>query len=105
MTETGENKAAKVARKERVKVVQRFNPHETTRVESLAGVPLATFKQRFIAYSIDFLIAGSVAAIGVSLLMYFLIKVLHVQPELFDTTKEHVHLSAHVDFEKANKLR
>jgi hypothetical protein len=31
-----------------------FNPHETARAQALAGVPLATFGQRFAAIAIDF---------------------------------------------------
>jgi uncharacterized RDD family membrane protein YckC len=31
-----------------------FNPHETARVESLAGAPLASFRRRGAAFAIDF---------------------------------------------------
>jgi uncharacterized RDD family membrane protein YckC len=31
-----------------------FDPHDTARAEALAGIPLASFGQRFAAYAIDF---------------------------------------------------
>lgn len=34
-----------------------FDPHETARVALLAGMPLATFPQRFAAFFLDFLLA------------------------------------------------
>jgi uncharacterized RDD family membrane protein YckC len=53
MTETSEKIAVKAEREKRVKAPSLFNPHETARVDSLAGAPLATFKQRLIAFAID----------------------------------------------------
>ena len=37
---------------------QVFDPHETARVEVLAGVPLASFGSRLAAFGLDFAIAG-----------------------------------------------
>ena len=40
----------------KAKKVRVFDPHETARVEGLAGTPLASFWQRAVAFSIDFFI-------------------------------------------------
>ena len=37
---------------------QVFDPHETARAETLAGVPLASFGSRLAAFGLDFAIAG-----------------------------------------------
>jgi len=41
------------------KSVRVFDPHESARAEALAGVPLASFWQRFAAYAIDFLLVAA----------------------------------------------
>lgn len=98
-------KAAEVesGKPKKKKELRRFNPHETARVDSLAGLPLASFKQRLIAFIIDFLIVGSAVAVVVALINYLLVSVWHVQEHLLDVTKEHVQVHAQVEFEKINE--
>jgi uncharacterized RDD family membrane protein YckC len=99
-----EHAESKPAKQKKRREVRRFNPHETARVDSLSGAPLATFKQRFIAYSIDFIIVGSLAAAAIALLNYLIVNVWHLQPNLYDATKEHVKIHANLELEKTNEF-
>ena len=72
-----------------------FNPHGSARVESLAGLPLATFKQRLAAFVIDiFLVFGSYlpAMIG---LQYLIEERLHLKEDLYRSG----HLQVRFDFQ------
>jgi len=74
----------KTTTKERV-----FDPHETARADALAGVPLATFRQRFNAYAIDFLLV-TVTYVPLEILrQYIVLRVKHAPPDI------HVHLDFH----------
>ncbi len=97
MTETGEKRAVKVARKKREKVVQRFNPHETARVDSLAGAPLATFRQRLIAYSIDGLIVLILNVLLVAYLNHLIHDVWHINEDFYHSASGHT--STNIRFE------
>jgi uncharacterized RDD family membrane protein YckC len=60
-----------------------FHPHDTARAEALAGTPLATFKQRLGAYSLDtlfVLITYIPANLG---LQYFIKERLHLSEDLY----------------------
>ena len=48
-----------------------YHPHETQRVESLAGLPLASFGRRLAAYLIDFVLVA-LTYLPVALLAHFL---------------------------------
>lgn len=67
--------------------VQRFNPRETKREELLAGLPLATFKQRFISFAIDFLIICIVGSAVATLVPMFAVNYLHMKPVPVETIK------------------
>lgn len=65
-----------------------FNPQESARAESLAGMPLATFGRRFCAFLIDIFIVFITLLPAKMALKYLLEQRLHIN--------EHVYQSAHV---------
>jgi uncharacterized RDD family membrane protein YckC len=72
-----------------------FNPHGSARMESLAGAPLATFKQRLAAFAIDiFLVFGTYfpAMIG---LQYLIEERLHLQEDLYRSAHVQVRFDFH----------
>lgn len=81
-----EEEESEPAKREKKRKVRRFNPHETARVDSLAGVPLATFMQRFIAYAFDFLIVCIVSSVFATLITYLAVEVFHLRPQLHQQT-------------------
>ena len=70
------------------KIVHSFHPHETARAESLAGVELARFGRRFVAYFIDLFLVFATYGPAISLLMAAL-------PEKTDYDRD---LAPHVHF-------
>jgi len=78
-----------------------FNPHGSARVESLAGAPLATFKQRLAAFAIDTsLVFGSYgpAMIG---LQYLIEERLHLKEDLYHSAHMQVRFNFHALLEVA----
>jgi len=66
-----------------------FDPHESARAEALAGVPLASFRQRSAAFAIDFLLAGVTYVPAEMLRQYLVLKLKHQEPDI------HVHFDFH----------
>ena len=60
---------------------RRYNPHETARMDSLAGVPLASFAARAIAYLIDFLLI-TITYVPVRLLAHWLMGDFKREPDI-----------------------
>jgi uncharacterized RDD family membrane protein YckC len=92
-----EKQAFKKTKKQRF-----FDPHETVRADSLAGAPLATFKQRFIAYAIDFIIVGTFSALALALITYLIIDVWHVPGTFLHVTQGPVKMEGKLEMDKTN---
>jgi uncharacterized RDD family membrane protein YckC len=69
-----------------------FNPHETTRAHALAGVPLASFKQRLAAIAIDFFLVYAIYLPAVAIFQYVVKEKLHVQEDIYQSAHVHVKL-------------
>jgi uncharacterized RDD family membrane protein YckC len=66
-----------------------FNPHETDRVQSLAGAPLAPFARRFWAAAIDFIILAFTNAPVTLALQYFIQQKLHIGEDIYHSASGH----------------
>jgi uncharacterized RDD family membrane protein YckC len=84
--ETAESEKGEPEKHKKSRKVRHFNPRETKREEVLAGLPLATFKQRFIAYSVDLLIVLILVSAVATLVTFVLVYSLHLQPGPVETT-------------------
>ncbi len=84
--EAVERENSKPGKHKKSRKVQRFNPRETKREEQLAGLPLATFKQRLIAFAIDFLIVCIIGSVVASFVPFLVVNIFHVQPAPVETT-------------------
>lgn len=102
--ESAEVETSKPEKLKTAKKARQFNPHDTARAESLAGLPLATFQQRLIAYSIDFLIVGTATALVVACINYMVDDVWHVHHHLIDKVQGHFKVQADVDMKKTDEL-
>jgi uncharacterized RDD family membrane protein YckC len=60
-----------------------FDPHDSVRAHSLAGVPLATFRQRLAAYIIDCLLIGLTYVPAMMALEYVFQTRMHGNEELY----------------------
>jgi len=60
-----------------------FDPHDTARAQSLAGVPLATFRQRLAAYIIDCLLIGLTYVPAMMAMEYIFQTRMHGNEELY----------------------
>jgi len=74
-----------------------FNPHETARTASLAGVPLAAFGRRLAAYSIDMVLVFGTYGPAMAGLRFLLFDVLGMHEDLYGSV--HGHTQVHVRFE------
>ena len=72
-----------------------FNPHETARAESLAGMPLAAFGRRLAAYLIDIVLVFGTYKPAMDGLHYLLFNVLGMREELYHSA--HVHAEFRFD--------
>jgi uncharacterized RDD family membrane protein YckC len=72
-----------------------FNPHETARAESLAGMPLAAFGRRLAAYLIDIVLVFGTYKPAMDGLHYLLFNVLGMREELYHSA--HGHAEFHFD--------
>jgi uncharacterized RDD family membrane protein YckC len=72
-----------------------FNPHETARAESLAGMPLAAFGRRLAAYLIDIVLVFGTYKPAMDGLHFLLFNVLGMREELYRSA--HVHAEFHFD--------
>jgi len=77
-----------------IKSVRVFDPHESARADALAGVPLASFRQRFVAYAIDFLLVAA-TYIPIEIGRQFLILTLRHRER---------HIDVHFDFHNPGSL-
>jgi len=78
-----------------------FNPHETARADSLAGAPLASFRQRFLAFAIDAFLVAATYIPTTMLLEWFIRERLHVQDELYRSAHVRVNFDMHMTLEVA----
>ena len=60
-----------------------FDPHESARVDSLAGVPLASFRRRLAAYMIDMVLVFGTYGPAIAGLHFLLFDKLGIHEELY----------------------
>jgi len=72
-----------------------FDPHGTARAESLAGVPLASFRQRLAAIAIDFFLVYATYLPAMALFQYVVTQKLHVQEDIYHSA--HVQVKLELD--------
>lgn len=72
-----------------------FNPHETARAESLAGMPLAAFGRRSAAYLIDIVLVFGTYKPAMDGLHFLLFNVLGMREDLYRSA--HVHAEFRFD--------
>jgi uncharacterized RDD family membrane protein YckC len=78
-----------------------FNPHETARAESLAGMPLAAFGRRLAAYLIDIVLVFGTYGLAMAGLYFLLFDVLGLHEELYRSAHVVVRLEFQMFVEKA----
>jgi uncharacterized RDD family membrane protein YckC len=81
-----------------------FDPHSTARAQALAGVPLATFRQRALAILIDFLLIAVLWIPAKMGLQYLIQQKLHIREEIYRTTHGHATTDVRFDFERTLEL-
>jgi uncharacterized RDD family membrane protein YckC len=81
-----------------------FNPHETARVDSLAGSRLATFKQRLVAYAIDALIVLIFSTMAVAFISHLVLDVWHVPGTFMHITRGGHPIEGKLEMEKTNEF-
>ena len=69
-----------------------FNPHETARAQSLAGVPLASFGQRLGAIAIDFFLVYATYLPAMAIFQYVMTQKLHVKEDIYHSAHTQVRL-------------
>jgi uncharacterized RDD family membrane protein YckC len=77
-----------------------FNPHETARSESLAGVPLAAFGRRLAAYLIDMVLVFGTYGPAMAALRFLLFDVLGMHEELYRSA----HVQVRFEFQLVTEL-
>jgi uncharacterized RDD family membrane protein YckC len=77
-----------------------FNPHETLRVDSLAGVPLASFRRRMAAYLIDMVLVFGTYGPAMAGLHSLLFDVLGLHEVLYHSS----HTEVRFEFEQTKEL-
>ena len=77
-----------------------FNPHESLRADSLAGVPLASFRRRMAAYLIDMVLVFGTYGPAIAGLHYLLFDVLGAHEELYHSA----HTEVRFEFEQTKEL-
>jgi uncharacterized RDD family membrane protein YckC len=78
-----------------------FDPHETARADSLAGVPLASFGRRLSAYLIDMVLVFATYGPAMAGLRYLLFDVLGMREELYRSAHVQVRFEFHMVTEVA----
>jgi uncharacterized RDD family membrane protein YckC len=78
-----------------------FDPHETVRAESLAGVQLASFGRRMAAYLIDLILVFATYGPAMAGLHYLLFHVLGTREELYHSAHVQVRFEFHMVTEVA----
>jgi uncharacterized RDD family membrane protein YckC len=73
-----------------------FNPHETERVQALAGVPLAPFPRRAAAFAIDSFLVFVTYGPAIFGLRYFLEEVLHLKEDIYHSGHIQVRFEFHM---------
>jgi uncharacterized RDD family membrane protein YckC len=82
------------------KRIRTFDPHGTARAHSLAGRPLASFRQRAAAILIDFFLVAAIwlpAKIG---LQYLIQQKLNIREELYHSSNGHTTTDVKFDLER-----
>ncbi|MGO8934183.1 MAG: RDD family protein [Terracidiphilus sp.] len=77
-----------------------FNPHETARADSLAGVPLASFGRRLVAYLIDMVLVFGTYGPAMAGLRYLLFNVLGMRDELYRSA----HVTVRFEFQMVTEV-
>ena len=77
-----------------------FNPHETARSESLAGVPLASFGRRLAAYLIDMVLVFGTYGPAMAGLRYLLFEVLGMHEDLYHSA----HVQVRFEFQMVTEV-
>ncbi|MGA2569114.1 MAG: RDD family protein [Terracidiphilus sp.] len=77
-----------------------FDPHETVRAESLAGVPLASFRRRLAAYAIDMVLIFATYGPAMGGLRYLLFDVLGMREEIYHSG----HVQVRFEFQMVTEL-
>lgn len=77
-----------------------FDPHESARAESLAGVPLASFGRRLGAYLIDMVLVFGTYGPAIAGLHFLLFNALGVHEELYRSA----HVQVRFEFEQVREL-
>ncbi len=78
-----------------------FDPHESARADSLAGVPLASFGRRLASYGIDMILVFGTYGPAMAGLRYLLFDVLGMREELYHTAHVQVRFEFHLVTEVA----
>jgi uncharacterized RDD family membrane protein YckC len=78
-----------------------FNPHGTTRTLALAGAPLASFGRRLAAYAIDIFLVAITFSPALFVSRYFVLNVLHLKENIYDSGRTQVRLDFHLMHELA----
>jgi uncharacterized RDD family membrane protein YckC len=77
-----------------------FNPHETARAESLAGIPLAAFGRRFAAYLIDIVLVFGTYTPAMVGLRFLLFEVLGMHEDLYHSA----HVQVRFEFQMVTEV-
>jgi uncharacterized RDD family membrane protein YckC len=77
-----------------------FDPHGTARTKTLAGVPLATFRQRAGAILIDFILIAVIWIPTKMGLQYLIQQKLHIREEIYHSTNGHAKTDVKFDLER-----
>ena len=78
-----------------------FNPHESARADSLAGVPLAPFGRRLAAYLIDMILVFGTYGPAMAGLRYLLFDLLGMREDLYRSAHVQVRFEFHMVTEVA----
>ena len=81
-----------------------FDPHRTARAQTLAGAPLATFRQRAVAILIDFLLIAVLWIPAKMGLQYLIQQKLHIREEIYHATHGHATTDVRFDLERTLEL-
>jgi uncharacterized RDD family membrane protein YckC len=77
-----------------------FDPHRTARVQSLAGIPLATFRRRAMAILIDFFLIAMIWIPTKMGLQYLIQQKLHLGEEIYHSNNGHTSTDVKLDVER-----
>lgn len=77
-----------------------FDPRESVRVASLAGVPLASFRRRFAAYLIDMILVFGTYGPAMAALRYLLFDILGMREDLYKSA----HVQVRFEFQMVTEV-